>query len=210
MPSFRKQSLLFILLLIPVSSALFGSSEAAISGLAGRSCRLGESAVITVHASTNKFEMVYTSRDPLVFQTDMIRKDEAIDFGGSGMSVRVRSIKSDEGIYNPTFYKLLKSRKHPEIRVSLIQLRPLNPSGEVKEPGEIAYALDAELQLAGVTRQVTFDVEPVADSTRGFKMRGSIETRLTFFELEPPVMLFGSIRVSDAIRIEFDFEFVDQ
>ena len=72
-------------------------------------------------------------------------------------------------------------------------------SRRVTPAGENAYAVEGDLTLHGVTRQVALPV-----SLRNGHYAGSVKLKQTDFGITPISLAGGSVKVKDAVEISFD------
>jgi len=122
------------------------------------------------------------------------------------MVMEVRSIKSDMGsvMDNKTF-KALKADADPVITFSVsvpFTIRRSAPSDTVSLPGH--------LTLAGITRPVIMRVMSFKASQRTLSIEGKENIKMTDFGVKPPSALFGVMRASPDITINFKTDFTIQ
>ncbi len=61
-----------------------------------------------------------------------------------------------------------------------------------------------QLSLAGVNREVAFDVVARRVSSSRFRLQASIPARMTDFGIKPPAALFGMIKAADELSVTLD------
>ena len=116
---------------------------------------------------------------------------------GLTVTVYVQSIKSSEGgTMNGKTYKALKSDSHPTITFTLTS--PL----QVSEGGATVTAT-GNLNVAGVTRAVTIHAKVNSSSNSNISIEGSVPLKMNDFGIDPPTALFGALKVSNDVTIQF-------
>lgn len=109
------------------------------------------------------------------------------------VTIPTAGIDCDNGTMNDHLRKALRADKHDEIRFSVTDYAG-SPEG-VQAQGQ--------LFVAGSTTPITVEavLEPVE---AGVRATGSVDLRMTQLGVEPPKLMFGTLKVDDEIRIEFD------
>ena len=65
------------------------------------------------------------------------------------------------------------------------------------------------LTLAGVTRNVTLEIEAQRVSRDRFRFRARLPLRMTDFRITPPTALFGMVKAKDDLVVQFDLILVE-
>lgn len=116
---------------------------------------------------------------------------------GLTVTVDVQSIKSSEGgIMNGKTYKALKSDSHPTITFTLTS--PLQVS-----QGGTSVAATGNLNVAGVSRAITIHAKVNSSPNSNINIEGSVPLKMTDFGIDPPNALFGALKVSNDVSIQF-------
>lgn len=116
---------------------------------------------------------------------------------GLTVTVDVQSIKSSEGgIMNGKTYKALKSDSHPTITFTLTS--PLQVS-----QGGTSVAASGNLNVAGVSRAITIHAKVNSSPNSNINIEGSVPLKMTDFGIDPPNALFGALKVSNDVSIQF-------
>jgi hypothetical protein len=149
-----------------------------------------------VHSEQVSGEMIFLSLEKKPPATEIqkgtIREGKAI--------LEVSRVKSEKGeVMNNKMHKALKSDEHPQIIFSLTEpMRIENSPAQISATGDV--------QIAGVTRPMTFDLKYVF-SDNSFRFKGSKSLKLSDFNIEPPTAMFGQIETGDEIVVELDLIF---
>jgi polyisoprenoid-binding protein YceI len=116
---------------------------------------------------------------------------------GLTVVVYVQSIKSSEGgVMNGKTYKALKSDSYPTITFTLTA--PL----QVSQGGTTVVAT-GNLNIAGVTRGVTIHAKVNSTANNNITIEGAVPLRMSEFGIDPPNALFGALKVSNNVTIQF-------
>lgn len=111
-------------------------------------------------------------------------------------SAVVKSIKSGKSAMDDNTYKALKEKSYPTID---FKAESLTISGnQIKGTGQ--------LTIAGKTNEipVNLDIEDAA----GFSVTGSIDLKMTDFDIAPPTAVFGTIKTGDDITIKLNISLI--
>jgi polyisoprenoid-binding protein YceI len=122
------------------------------------------------------------------------------------MVMEVRSIKSDMGsvMDNKTF-KALKADKDPEITFLITAPFIIHRSAAAD-----TLSLQGHLTLAGVTRPVIMRVLSFKAALGTLSIQGEENIKMTDFGVKPPSALFGVMKASPDITINFKTDFIIQ
>ncbi len=116
---------------------------------------------------------------------------------GLTVVVYVQSIKSSEGgVMNGKTYKALKSDSYPTITFTLTA--PL----QVSQGGTTVVAT-GNLNIAGVTRGVNIHAKVNSTANNNITIEGAVPLRMSEFGIDPPNALFGALKVSNNVTIQF-------
>lgn len=126
------------------------------------------------------------------------------DLNTLNLKVDVQSIKSTEGSQmNDKTYTALKSDQNPTI--TFILTSPIH-SIQLVNGGSMVTAT-GNLTIAGVTRLVDIQATVIADKTGKFIFQGSKQLKMTDYGIKLPTALFGVLKVTDNITIDFKTTF---
>ena len=117
-----------------------------------------------------------------------------------------RSIRGDMGaVMNKKTYKALKADANPDIIFSVtVPMRLIQI-----DSGEKAVPLRGTLTLAGVSRPVVMLIRSFKAGKRTMSIEGEQKIRMTDFGIRPPSALFGTMRASPDITIDFKTDFTN-
>ena len=122
------------------------------------------------------------------------------------MVMEVRSIKSDMGsVMDNRTFKALKADRDPEITFFITVPFVIRRSAA----GD-TVSLNGHLTLAGVTRPVIMQVLSFKASQGTLSIEGEQNIKMTDFGVKPPSALFGVMKASPDITINFKTDFTIQ
>jgi hypothetical protein len=117
---------------------------------------------------------------------------------GLELGVPLATMHSPKGsTLDKNMLKALKAAQHPEITFSLTQARVGEPSGD-----SIRVTADGVLRVAGRERPITVAGRLVR-SEAGVWLKGSHGLRMSEYDVKPPTMMLGTLRVRDSVSVHF-------
>jgi polyisoprenoid-binding protein YceI len=120
-------------------------------------------------------------------------------------SLAVRNLKSDSKAMDKNAYKALKADQHTDITYQLI-------SAAVTDSKEKSYLIKTQgnLQVAGVTKEVSIDVHCVVNKDASITCIGSSKLKMTDYQVKPPSFLLGAMKTGDALTLDFKLVYKKQ
>jgi hypothetical protein len=117
---------------------------------------------------------------------------------GLDLGVPLATMHSPKGsTLDKNMLKALRAEQNPEITFHLTQARVGNASGD-----SIGVYADGVLRVAGRERPITVAGRLVR-SEAGVWLNGSHGLRMTEYEVKPPTMMLGTLRVHDSVSVHF-------
>lgn len=118
------------------------------------------------------------------------------------VTVPVDAIQCDKETMNEKLRDALQMDKYPQVYFTLkdAQLSPLPDSGE----GWVSVASTGELMLAGKRRTIDLPVKGQRLDDGNVRFVGSHTIRLSDYEIDRPSAMFGTIKVSKEVTVNFD------
>lgn len=133
--------------------------------------------------------------------------DGSVNVSSIRIVMSARSIKGDMGaVMNKKTYKALKADANPDITFLLsvpVRIVQINI-------GEKAAALQGNLTLAGVSRPVIMLIRSFKVTKGTMSFEGEQKIRMTDFGMKPPSALFGTMKASPDITIDFKTDFINK
>ncbi len=117
------------------------------------------------------------------------------------VKIAVKGIKSEEGkkMDNKT-YETFKSDDYPYIVYTFS-----NAEVKIKESSAVSMETTGKLSMAGVSKSVPIAAHGKVLPNGDLQLTVSKKLKMTDFNMEPPVMFLGTIKVGDEITVNFDF-----
>lgn len=115
------------------------------------------------------------------------------------ITMDAKTIKSEKGSgMDKNIYKALNTEKYPSISFVLTKLTPVS-ANKVNAEGK--------LTIAGKTQTITMLVHSKTNLKGDYVFTGSKALKMTDFQIEPPVVLLGTLKTGDDITITFETTF---
>lgn len=121
------------------------------------------------------------------------------DIKSLSVSMKAETLKSGTRGLDNNAYKALDTKKNPEIKFAL---KEISGSGS-------SYTAKGDFTIAGVTKPASFPVK-VHSSGNDFTFEGKFDTKLSYFSIDPPTALLGTVKTDDEISILFKTTFQKQ
>ena len=190
-----------ILLLIP--ALMYGS----LLSYSQSNYRIADDYSFTILGSSNIRDWMESVDDVDGVASVTRRDDMHIDINEARILIRTNSIKSmgvEGNTMNKKTYETLKTAIYPVI--TFITTSPiLNfPADGKKHFTEVT----GMLTIAGVDKIIKFYPAVSADKQGKVYIEGRVFLKMTDFALDPPVTLFGTLKVKDAIAIQFKMNLI--
>ncbi|HZV71817.1 MAG TPA: YceI family protein [Saprospiraceae bacterium] len=109
------------------------------------------------------------------------------------------TLKSKKGsTMDKNMYKALKTDQYPSITFTLTKVAPVS-GNKVNAEGE--------LTIAGTSHTITILASSIYDANGQWIFTGSKTLKMTDYNVEPPVVLFGTLKTGNEITITFETTF---
>jgi len=93
---------------------------------------------------------------------------------------------------NNDFQELLKSESHPQVNLKLLYV-------ELPSPDQSMVGVGMEIKIAGVARK--YKTKLYCEQAKEICVSGTLELKLSDFELQAPKKMLGMIKVDDQIKV---------
>ncbi|WP_373494545.1 YceI family protein [Aquiflexum sp.] len=108
------------------------------------------------------------------------------------VQMEAETLKSGTRGLDNNAYKALDTKKHKDV---VFTLKEITGSGS-------SYQAKGDFTVAGVTKPASFPVK-MTQSGSNLTFEGSFDTKLTYFSIDPPTALMGTVKTRDEITISF-------
>ncbi|MDR2148960.1 MAG: YceI family protein [Tannerella sp.] len=129
------------------------------------------------------------------------RMDTRVRFSENRLSIEVKKFNSSNKMALRDFFKLVDAEKYPHIQIELDYVETARGDTLVQK-GDVYADTHIDIVIAGVENKYDFPVK-VFNEANKLTLTGSKRINIEDFGLAPPNELFGLVRVSEWIEIEF-------
>lgn len=123
--------------------------------------------------------------------------DKNIESIKGDISISSLTLKSDNEDRDKHMYEVLNIEVHPKIHLNIIDIKKDEKDGNL-------YNINASLTLNGVTKNIISNSK-IAEENNIINFDGSFSIKLTQFNIEPPSLLFLTVR--DQIDINYNLSY---
>jgi polyisoprenoid-binding protein YceI len=114
------------------------------------------------------------------------------------VTIPVASIKSEHAKMDKLMADALKAKDHPQIRFEMTEATPQRASAEA-----FVLKTKGKLTIAGVTRDVAFDVQGSRNPDGRYTLAGQTPIKMTQFGITPPKAMMNTIKTGDDVKVTF-------
>jgi polyisoprenoid-binding protein YceI len=114
------------------------------------------------------------------------------------VTIPVTSIRSEHSKMDKLMAEALKAEKNPEIRYEMTQATPRNASA-----ASFVLETRGNLTIAGVTKEVSIDVQGNRGADGRYILTGKTPIRMTAFGIKPPTAMMNTIKTGDDVTVTF-------
>ena len=140
--------------------------------------------------------------DALTLPIEFSDKD---GINGSPLMVKVpiESLECNRTRMQRDLRETVKYEQHPVIEYELEAIRESAVSDEDRET--VTMAVTGKLTVAGVSRSVEHRVVITRLGRDMFQVRGELDLKMSWFDMEPPTAFLGMLRAHNDFQVEFRF-----
>jgi hypothetical protein len=123
------------------------------------------------------------------------------------LSINIEKLDCGNVLMNLEMQKALGATDHPYIHIDLLKIMETPPATLSASDAPVKLKALVSIQIKGVARHHWIDVSAKKSAGGGkFRFSGAKNLTMTEFGIEPPVALFGLMKVKDSIRVLFDLQ----
>jgi polyisoprenoid-binding protein YceI len=126
------------------------------------------------------------------------RDDGSYTISSARFSANANDLVSEKSMMTNKAHEALKADKQPEIKFE--QTGMLEIAGNQDDPDTIA----GNLTIAGKTKPVEIALKTNVNSQKEVSVSGETTLKMTDFDMEPPTVMFGTIKTTDEVTISFN------
>jgi len=207
----RLINLLFVLILISISSISFGQSHT-LDPIASKLSIYGTSSVHDWEVIASKLSIHGTSTihdweiiaEKIVGTVEIeITTDQIFKIISMQIEIPVINLKSGKGQMDRKTYNALKIESNPLIKYRLIKVRDIKNNGDNSR----TLLVDGVLEIAGVRQQISMSV--IALRTNQYlNFQGEVNIDMSAYSVDPPTALMGTIKTGKEVVVKFNVNFL--
>ena len=121
---------------------------------------------------------------------------------------RATDLKSESSLMNKKAYSAMKSEVFPDIKYKMTELA-VNPSDNTN----FSENTKGLLTVAGKTNNISFPVSAAMSGLGGkttISVKGETELDMSDFGIIPPVLMLGTLRTGNRIKVAFSLLFISK
>jgi len=114
------------------------------------------------------------------------------------LTIPVTALKSEHAKMDKLMAEALKAQAFPEIKFEMTSATPRSAKAD-------AFTLETKgkLTIAGVTRDVAFDVQGTRNADGKYTLIGQAPIRMSQYGIKPPTAMMGTIKTGDDVKVTF-------
>ncbi len=114
------------------------------------------------------------------------------------ITIPVASIKSEHTKMDKLMADAMNAKTYPEIKFEMTSATPRSANAN-------AFVLETKgkLTIAGVTREVAFDVQGSRNADGKYTLAGQTPIKMTQYGIKPPTAMMGTIKTGDEVKVTF-------
>ena len=119
---------------------------------------------------------------------------------GLAFSMNVETLKSEHKAMDKNTYKAMNTDKYPNVAFNAA-------STTVKSAGGNNYTVTAhgKLTISGTAKDVDVIAICTVNADKSITVNGAYKLKMTEYNVTPPSIMFGMIKVGDGINVKFNF-----
>lgn len=164
----------------------------------------GTSTLHDWEADAQKFDLNMTiNRSALMGQATEDETGMSKLFPTLTVAVPVKELESGKGKMDKKMHGALNEKDHPEITFEL-STADLVPVDTLKSEDSFLLKATGLLTIAGISRQIEMNVVGQPMGSEAYRFTGSYSLNMKDYNVDPPSVMFGTIKAGEEVDIEFD------
>ncbi len=120
-------------------------------------------------------------------------------------SCKPTDIRSNSNLMDRKTYDALRSNRFPAIKFSL------SSGADIKSAGRnFRGTMIGDLVVAGVTKTVEIPFTGTVNDDDTIRVEGSVELKMSDFNISPPTALLGTLKTGDLIAVSFSLKLLSK
>lgn len=157
--------------------------------------------IIKVRGSSNLHDWVMEAKSGTIEASLNLASNVSYLAGIQSLSFNlpVKNLKSTEGnLMDTRAYDALKAEKYPNISFKLLSATPTSNTAN-----KSIFKVTGELTISGATRQIEMTANATKNADGSVIITGSQNLKLTQFGIKPPSFMFGALKVTDNLTVDY-------
>jgi polyisoprenoid-binding protein YceI len=157
--------------------------------------------IVKVKGSSNLHDWVMEAKNGTIEANLNLASNVSYLAGIQSLSFNlpVKNLKSTEGKQMDTrAYDALKAGKYPNISFKLLSATPTSNSAN-----KSVFKVTGELTISGTTKQIEMTANATKNADGSVIITGSENLKMTQFGIKPPSFMFGALKVTDNLTIDY-------
>lgn len=157
--------------------------------------------IVKVKGSSNLHDWVMEAKNGTIEANLNLASNVSYLAGIQSLSFNlpVKNLKSTEGnLMDTRAYDALKAEKHPNISFKLLSATPTSNSAN-----KSVFKVTGELTISGTTKQIEMTANATKNADGSVIITGTQNLKMTQFGLKPPSFMFGALKVTDNLTIDY-------
>lgn len=132
----------------------------------------------------------------------IFKDGKLIDMTALNFSMKVANLKGDEDLLNSRAHKAMNSDKYSTINFKLTSATATPLSN-----GHYTIKANGKLEISGTSKDVVLYADAVQNSDKTISCNGSEKLKMSEYGVKPPSFMFGALKVTDEVTINFNLKF---
>lgn len=123
------------------------------------------------------------------------------------VTIPVVKLESEHSGMNSNMQEAMKADKFPNISYRLVSAELKKSGGST---GISVFTTEGYLKIAGVEKMIEIEVSVKRLSSGEVELTGSKDLLMTDFGIDPPTMMFGTIKTGNKVTVHFDLKLTER
>lgn len=124
----------------------------------------------------------------------------------AAFNCKVTDLKSESSLMDKKAYSALRSDIYPDIMYNMIESSEADRDNNLLQEN-----FKGLLSIAGTSRNISLPVTISVSGSgteTGIDVKGEAELKMTDFDISPPVLMLGTLKTGDKVKVSFSLLFV--
>lgn len=204
--------LFFVLLLFFASSFSQNNAQTASTNASKSKYSIEHGSELKLKGSTNINSFSCKCKEQFPAQQFTVQKKDKkgiLEFNTTYLYVPIVALDCGNKKMNSDMQKALNASAYPKIKIELLKAEeeehcPANIHCNNNNGGWLPMKVYANISMNGHTKAYEIHVNTKKETGSKLYFKGAKRLRMSDFEVTPPEVFFGTVKVNDAVEIVFD------